>query len=141
MLCDDLDGWDGGGGGRKSKREKIYICMLLLSHFSSVRPCATPWTAAHQAPLSTEFSRQEYWNGLPFPSPIYMYICVHIAGASQVSHWVKNLPAGDSSSISGLRRSPAGGRGSPLHGGAWRATVHKVAESDTMKRPSPHAHT
>ena len=29
----------------------------------------TPWTAAHQAPLSVAFSRQEYWNGLPFPSP------------------------------------------------------------------------
>ena len=28
-----------------------------------------PWTLAHQAPLSMEFSRQEYWNGLPFPSP------------------------------------------------------------------------
>jgi len=30
---------------------------------------ATPWTIAHQAPLSMEFSRQEYWSGLPFPSP------------------------------------------------------------------------
>ena len=30
---------------------------------------ATPWTVAHQAPLSMEFSRQEYWRGLPFPSP------------------------------------------------------------------------
>ena len=30
---------------------------------------ATPWTVAHQAPLSMEFSRQEYWSGLPFPSP------------------------------------------------------------------------
>ena len=29
----------------------------------------TPWTAARQAPLSMDFSRQEYWNGLPFPSP------------------------------------------------------------------------
>ena len=29
----------------------------------------TPWTAACQAPLSVEFSRQEYWSGLPFPSP------------------------------------------------------------------------
>ena len=29
----------------------------------------TPWTLAHQAPLSMEFSRQEYWSGLPFPSP------------------------------------------------------------------------
>ena len=30
---------------------------------------ATPWTVAHQAPLSMEFSMQEYWSGLPFPSP------------------------------------------------------------------------
>ena len=30
---------------------------------------ATPWTIACQAPLSTEFPKQEYWNGLPFPSP------------------------------------------------------------------------
>ena len=30
---------------------------------------ATPWTAAHQAPLSKEFFRREYWSGLPFPSP------------------------------------------------------------------------
>ena len=29
----------------------------------------TPWTVAHQAPLSTEFSRQGYWSGLPFSSP------------------------------------------------------------------------
>ena len=29
----------------------------------------TPWIAAHQAPLSREFSKKEYWSGLPFPSP------------------------------------------------------------------------
>ena len=44
--------------------------LLLLSHFSCVRLLATPWTAAHQAPLSMGFSRQEYWSGLPFPSPM-----------------------------------------------------------------------
>ena len=32
----------------------------------------TPWTVAHQAPLSMEFSRQEYYSGLPFPSPEYL---------------------------------------------------------------------
>ena len=31
--------------------------------------CLTPWTIAHQAPLSMGFSRQEYWSGLPIPSP------------------------------------------------------------------------
>ena len=45
--------------------------MLLLSHFSRVRLCVTPWMAAHQAPLSLGFSRQEHWNGLPFPSPMH----------------------------------------------------------------------
>ena len=38
----------------------------------SLQSCPTlcdPWTVAHQAPLSMEFSRQEYWSGLPFPSP------------------------------------------------------------------------
>ena len=36
---------------------------------SRVQLFATPWTVAHKAPLSMEFSRQEYWSGLPFPSP------------------------------------------------------------------------
>ena len=48
---------------------KRSLLLLLLSRFSCVPLCATPWTAANQAPLSTEFSRQEYWSGLPFPSP------------------------------------------------------------------------
>ena len=43
--------------------------MLLLSCFSHVRLCATPWTAAYQASPSMGFSRQEHWSGLPFPSP------------------------------------------------------------------------
>jgi len=37
----------------------------------------TPWTVAHHAPLCMEFSRQEYWSGLPFPSPI-LYIVMHV---------------------------------------------------------------
>ena len=45
------------------------LLLLLLSHFSRVRLCATPEMAAHQAPPSLGFSRQEYWSGLPFPSP------------------------------------------------------------------------
>ena len=45
--------------------------MLLLSSFSHVRLCATPQMAAHQAPPSLGFSRQEHWSGLPFPSPMH----------------------------------------------------------------------
>ena len=47
------------------------ILLLLLSHFSLVRLCVTPETAAHQAPPSLGFSRQEHWSGLPFPSPMH----------------------------------------------------------------------
>ena len=45
------------------------LLLLLLSCFSHVWLCATPEMAAHQAPPSLGFSRQEHWSGLPFPSP------------------------------------------------------------------------
>ena len=44
------------------------MLLLLLSRFHRVRLCATPQTAAHQAPLSLGFSKQEYWSGVPLPS-------------------------------------------------------------------------
>ena len=44
----------------------------MLSRFSRVCLFATLWTVARQAPLSMEFSRQEYWSGLPCPSPGYL---------------------------------------------------------------------
>ena len=49
----------------------LLLLLLLLSRFSRVRHCATPQTAAHQAPLSLGFSRQEHWSGWPFPSPMH----------------------------------------------------------------------
>ena len=47
------------------------LLLLLLSRFSRVRLYVTPQTAAHQAPPSLGFSRQEDWSGLPFPSPMH----------------------------------------------------------------------
>ena len=49
-----------GGDGISIKSER---CRSVVSD------SATPWTVAHQAPQSMGFSRQEYWSGLPFPSP------------------------------------------------------------------------
>ena len=46
--------------------------LLLLSRFSRFRLCVTPKMAAHQAPPSLGFSRQEHWSGLPFPSPTHL---------------------------------------------------------------------
>ena len=49
----------------------LLLLLLLLGRFSHVRLYVTPQTAAHQAPPSLGFSRQEHWSGLPFPSPIH----------------------------------------------------------------------
>ena len=51
------------------KEQTQKTTCMCVSHSSHVQLFATPWTIAHQSPLSVEFSRQEYWSGLPFPSP------------------------------------------------------------------------
>ena len=48
-----------------NKYHSLAVCAL-----SRVRLCATPWTVAHRAPLFMEFSRQEYWSGLSFSTPV-----------------------------------------------------------------------
>ena len=54
--------------GKNTHRVLILQCPVL-SHFSCVRLFASPWTVAHQAPLSVGFSRQGYWTGLPCHPP------------------------------------------------------------------------
>ena len=45
----------------------VTTSACVISHFSCVRLFVTPWTIAHQVPLSTGFFKQEYWSGLPCP--------------------------------------------------------------------------
>ena len=59
------------GGVKERVFRTLWCLFLLLSHVSRARLCVTPYTAAHQAPPSLGFSRQEYWSGLPFPSPVH----------------------------------------------------------------------
>ena len=77
----DREAWGGAVHGVAKSRTQLsdltglihllpLILLLLLSRFSRVRLCVTPETAAHQAPPSLGFSRQEHWSGLPFPSPM-----------------------------------------------------------------------
>ena len=47
----------------------VQSLQLKVKLLSRVQLFATPWTVAYQAPPSMGFSRQEYWSGLPFPSP------------------------------------------------------------------------
>ena len=79
-LCDPIDGGPPGSPvpgilqARTLEWVPISFSMarkwkVKVKSLSPVQLLATPWTAAHQAPLSMEFSRQEYWRGVPLPSP------------------------------------------------------------------------
>ena len=93
--------------------------LLLLSRFSRVRLCVTPWTAAHQAPQSLGFSRQEYWSGLPFPS-------LDFPGGSDGKASVYS--AGDPGLIPGSGRSPGEGIGYPLQY-SWASLVTQLVKN------------
>ena len=89
-LCDPIDGSPPGSPipGIPQARTLEWVAIsfsnawkrkMKVKSLSPVRLFVTPWTAAHQAPLSMGFSRQEYWSGWPLPSPeIYVYVCVNI---------------------------------------------------------------
>ena len=61
--------WDSPGKNTGVGCHFLLQCMKVKS-LSHVRLFATPWTAAYQASLSLGFSRQEYWSGVPLPSPV-----------------------------------------------------------------------
>ena len=79
-LCDPVDGSPPGSSvpGILQARTLEWVAIsfsnawkwkVKVKSLNHVQLLATPWTVAHQAPPSMGFSRQEYWNGLPFPSP------------------------------------------------------------------------
>ena len=62
---------------------------MKVKSLSNARLLATPWTAADQAPLSMGFSRQEYWSGVPLPSPkLGLAPIIDQEGGAFVSHEV-----------------------------------------------------
>ena len=80
-LCDPIDGSPPGSPvpGILQARTLEWVAIsfsnaakwkVKVKSLSRVRLLATPWTAAYQAPSSMGFSRQEYWSGVPLPSPV-----------------------------------------------------------------------
>ena len=133
------------------------MCAQSLSRVRLV----TPWAIACQAPLSMGFSRQEYWSGLPFPSPGDLPDPRIQPTSLQLTQfwsflWLSNMPlgfpagsvvknppanAGDADSTPGSGRSSGEGNGNPhqysclgnpMDRGAWQAIAHGVTrESNT----------
>ena len=83
----------------------------------------TPWTIAHQAPLSMGFFGQEYWRGSPCPPPGDL----PDPGTSLVTQMVKNLPAMWQTQVPSLSQEDSC-LGKPMERGPWQATMHGVAE-------------
>ena len=64
--------WDSPGKNTGVGCHFLLQCIKVeVKSLSHVQLLATPWTTAYQAPPSMGFSRQEYWSGVPLPSPIY----------------------------------------------------------------------
>ena len=105
----------------------VLLLLLLLSRFSHVQLCATPQTAAHQAPPSLGFSRQEHWSGLPLPSPM------DFPGGSGGKASVYNV--GDLGSSPGLGRSPGEGNGNPLQCSKWKVKVKLLSRVQLLVTP------
>ena len=119
---------------------------VKVKSLSRVRLFGTPWTAAYQAPPSIGFSRQEYWSGVPLPSPILeadrpkfgSWLNPVFPGGSDSKAFAYNV--GDLGSIPGSGRFPGGGHGNPAqcsclenpHGQrSLVGTVHGVTKSQT----------
>ena len=106
--------------------------VVKVKSLNRVRLLETPWTVAHQAPPSMGFSRQEYWNGLPFPSPGDLPDPVVEPGSPTLQAdtftiwatreaciWVESSVTGRTSSYEAMRKS----RGNPSR---WRKQQMKV---------------
>ena len=98
-LCDPIDGSPPGSAdpGILPARALEWVAIsfsnawkwkVKVKSLTHVRPSATPWTTAYQAPRSMGFSRQEYWSGVPLPSPSLDLNTAHILYISGVQPWL-----------------------------------------------------
>ena len=89
-VCDPRDGSPPGSPIPGILQERTLECVAIscssalkwkvkVKSLSHVRLLATPWTEAYQAPPSMGFSRQEYWSGVPSPSPMTISRSIHFA--------------------------------------------------------------
>ena len=87
----------------KTNSKPLRIAMLLLSHFSHVRLYVTPYTAAHQDPLSLGFSRQEYWRwvAISFSKNSHRLLCGSDGKASTYNANLGSIPGSGRSSGEG----------------------------------------
>ena len=103
-LCDPIDGSPPGSPvpGILQTRTLEWVAISFsnkwkwknkVKSLSRVRLLVTPWTAAHQAPPSMGFSRQEYWSGVPSPSPVILHSPMQFCTSSFCFLCLSSLPS------------------------------------------------
>ena len=112
---------------------------MKAKSLSRVRLLATPWTAAYKAPPSIGFSRQEYWSGVPLPSPSMLSrLVISFLPRSKrlLISWLQSPSASYYSKSAPLDLGEGNGNTlqyscleNPRDGGAWWAAVYGVAQS------------
>ena len=101
-LCDPIDGSPSGSPvpGILQARTLEWVAISFSDAWkwkmkgkllSCVRLFTTPWNAAHQAPPSMGFSRQEYWSGVPSPSPVCTYIGLLLSLENEILMYAQTL--------------------------------------------------
>ena len=82
--------WDSPGKNTGVGCHFLLQCRKVKSGSEFAQSCATPWTSAFRAPLSVGFSRQEYWSGVPLPSPWSLCYLLVILTIFQMLHQQKS---------------------------------------------------
>ena len=129
--------WDSPGKNTGVACHFLLQCMKVKSEREVAQSCltvSTPWTAAYQAPLSMGFSRQEYWSGVPLPSPTlskHIYIIIPESTSletKELTFYQLVLTTMGEGNGTPLQSSCLE---NPMDGEAWCAAVHGVAKSRT----------
>ena len=137
-LCNPMDGSPPGSPipGILQARTLEWVAIAFsnawkwkvkVNSLSRVRLLATPWTAAHRAPPSMGLSRQEYWSGVPLPSPRNHWMCSsrNHDNTSEMLRAVGGVFHQGASGISSNFKTS----GNPRDRGTWWAAVYRVAQS------------
>ena len=143
-LCDPIDGSPPGSPvpGILQARTLEWVAIsfsnawkwkVKVKSFSRVRLLATPWTAAHKAPPSMGFSRQEYWSGLPLPSPISLSTYIYIYQSIDPSVYIYMVSLNPHGCMNAKLLQSCLTLCNPMDCHPWGSSVHGIVQARILE--------